>query len=162
MSERFESRFCYVTIEDNNSIMLKNMTGNVLGVWVAHGEGIASKFSIVAFRVKRVFFRFAGKFVFENGERLEKILDANLAPIRFVDAHRSPTEKYPMNPNGSPVGVAALCSSDGRHLAMMPHPERCFLTWQWPYWPKNIDKPSDFRSPWMNLFENAYDWCLNL
>jgi len=39
-------------------------------------------------------------------------------------------EKYPFNPNGSPLGIAALCSPDGRHLALMPHPERAFLKWQ--------------------------------
>lgn len=49
---------------------------------------------------------------------------------RFVDDSNSPTEAYPFNPNGSPDGVAGLCSEDGRHLAVMPHPERCFLTWQ--------------------------------
>ncbi|CAM9124498.1 unnamed protein product [Phaeothamnion confervicola] len=43
------------------------------------------------------------------------------------------TERYPMNPSGSPGGVAALCSEDGRHLALMPHPERCFLSWQMPW-----------------------------
>lgn len=49
---------------------------------------------------------------------------------RYVDDSNTPTEAYPFNPNGSPDGIAALCSEDGRHLAMMPHPERCFLTWQ--------------------------------
>ena len=49
---------------------------------------------------------------------------------RFVDDANSPTEAYPFNPNGSPDGIAGLCSEDGRHLAVMPHPERCFLTWQ--------------------------------
>lgn len=49
---------------------------------------------------------------------------------RFVDDSNSPTEAYPFNPNGSPDGIAGLCSEDGRHLAVMPHPERCFLKWQ--------------------------------
>lgn len=48
----------------------------------------------------------------------------------FVDDANCPTEAYPFNPNGSPDGIAGLCSEDGRHLAVMPHPERCFLTWQ--------------------------------
>lgn len=31
---------------------------------------------------------------------------------------------YPGNPNDSDFSVAALCSTDGRHLAIMPHIER--------------------------------------
>ena len=55
-----------------------------------------------------------------------------LAP-RYCDASGAATEQYPFNPNGSPDGIAALCSPDGRHLAMMPHPERCFMMWQNPW-----------------------------
>ena len=52
----------------------------------------------------------------------------------YCDASGAATEQYPFNPNGSPEGIAALCSPDGRHLAMMPHPERCFMMWQNPWW----------------------------
>jgi hypothetical protein len=62
---------------------------------------------------------------------------------RYCDEAGAPTEQYPFNPNGSPSGIAALCSHDGRHLAMMPHPERCFLTWQQPWYPQDLGlKPS--------------------
>ena len=54
-----------------------------------------------------------------------------------MDDANEPTEAYPFNPNGSPLGIAALCSDDGRHLAMMPHPERCFVSWQWPWMPQD-------------------------
>ncbi len=64
---------------------------------------------------------------------------------------------YPFNPNGSVDGIAALCSPDGRHLAMMPHPERCFTTWQQPYAPKGW---RDLASgPWLKMFQNAKEWC---
>lgn len=62
-----------------------------------------------------------------------QIDELGLAPIRYVDPSGKTTEAYPFNPNGSPDGIAALCSPDGRHLALMPHPERCFLGWQLPY-----------------------------
>ncbi len=61
------------------------------------------------------------------------VLSQGLAPIRYVDPSqpaRGPTEGYPHNPNGSPHGIAALCSPCGRHLAIMPHPERSWLAWQ--------------------------------
>ena len=74
-----------------------------LGVWVAHGEGKAH---------------------FPDPTHLFKVEADNLAPLRYVDEDNNPTETYPFNPNGSPNGIAALCSPDGRHLAMMPHHER--------------------------------------
>ncbi len=44
-------------------------------------------------------------------------------------------DTYPSNPNGSDWDTAAVCSNDGRHLAMMPHIERAFVPWQWAYYP---------------------------
>ena len=56
-------------------------------------------------------------------------------------------------------GAAALCSANGRHLAMMPHPERCVMTWQWPWMPQHW-RSTVKTSPWLKMFTNAYDWCL--
>jgi phosphoribosylformylglycinamidine synthase len=113
------------------------MEGSSLGVWVAHGEG-------------RVYF--------PDKDMMQEVLEKDLAPIRFVDDNNKFTETYPFNPNGSPSGITALCSSDGRHLAMMPHPERTFLKWQWAYmsedWKKDLE-----ASPWIRMFQNAREWC---
>ncbi|HEX2968248.1 MAG TPA: phosphoribosylformylglycinamidine synthase [Bacteroidales bacterium] len=38
-SHKFESEFIGVKILENNSVMLKDMAGMELGIWVAHGEG---------------------------------------------------------------------------------------------------------------------------
>jgi len=54
--------------------------------------------------------------------------------------------------------MTALCSSDGRHLAMMPHPERTFLKWQWPYMPEEWRKNLE-ASPWLRMFQRAMEWC---
>ncbi len=85
--------------------MLSGMEKSVLGIWVAHGEGLAY---------------FPDKKMFRECEH-------GLAPVRYVDDDSKITEAYPFNPNGSPAGIAGLCSPDGRHLAMMPHPERAVL-----------------------------------
>ena len=66
---------------------------------------------------------------------------------------------YPANPNGSAWNVAAICSNDGRHLAMMPHIERAFLPWQWPYYPEN--RKNDEAAPWIEAFVNAFNWIKN-
>ncbi|EXB80308.1 putative phosphoribosylformylglycinamidine synthase [Morus notabilis] len=120
-SGRFECRFTGVTIKDSPAIMLKGMEGSTLGVWAAHGEGRA---------------------YFPDHSVFDRVLHSNLAPVRYCNDDGNETEQYPFNVNGSPLGVAAICSSDGRHLAMMPHPERCFLMWQFPWYPKqwNEDK----------------------
>jgi phosphoribosylformylglycinamidine synthase len=65
-------------------------------------------------------------------------------------------EGYPANPNGSDFNTAAICSHDGRHLAMMPHPERAILPWQWPHYP--ADRKADEVSPWLEGFVNARKW----
>ncbi len=63
---------------------------------------------------------------------------------------------YPANPNGSPWAVAGVCSADGRHLAMMPHPERAIFPWQCGYYP--ADHLGDDVTPWIEAFVNARRW----
>jgi phosphoribosylformylglycinamidine synthase len=136
-SGRFESRFSTVKIFRSPSIMLRGMEGSVLGVWVAHGEG---------------------KAYFPDKDVLRRVEDKGLAPVRYVDDDNKITESYPFNPNGSIKGIAALCSEDGRHLAIMPHPERTFLKWQWPWMPEEWRQ--DLKaSPWLKMFQNARSWC---
>ncbi|MGB5528012.1 MAG: phosphoribosylformylglycinamidine synthase [Gemmatimonadota bacterium] len=145
-SDRFECRYSTVRILESPSLMLRGMEGATLGVWLAHGEGRA---------------------FFPDSEVLKRVEAQGLAPVRFVDDAGDVTERYPFNPNGSTNGIAALCSPDGRHLAIMPHPERGFLSWQcgWnpPEWRDAIraaaDQGQPLPSPWMRMFQNAREWC---
>ncbi|MCK4781410.1 phosphoribosylformylglycinamidine synthase [Candidatus Parcubacteria bacterium] len=154
-SERFESRWTTVKISQSPAIMLKDMQDSVLGVWIAHGEG---------------------RLLFPDNQLLENAIAQKLTPISYVDDNGDSTEKYPFNPNGSAQGITALCSEDGRHLAMMPHPERTFLKWQWPWMPERIHPVKSSRkpggaeqfhgvkkelqaSPWLKMFQNARKWC---
>jgi len=134
-SGRFESRFSTLTVLPSPAVLLKGMEGSTLGVWVAHGEGRAH---------------------FPDPAVEQHVLENNLAPLRYAGDDRKPTTEYPLNPNGSPHGIAGLCSADGRHLALMPHPERCFLNWQWPWMPGHWDSLE--ASPWLKLFQNAYEF----
>lgn len=63
---------------------------------------------------------------------------------------------YPGNPNGSRGSVAAICSADGRHLAMMPHPERAIFPWQCGFYPAS--RRNDQVTPWLDAFVNARRW----
>lgn len=136
-SGRFESRFTTVRIDDSPAIMLDGMAGSTLGVWLQHGEGRA---------------------YFPDDLILDRVEAEQLAPVRFVDDANQPTERYPFNPNGSRSGIAALCSPDGRHLAIMPHPERTLNTWNWGWMPGEWQR--ELRvSPWLRMFQNARLWC---
>jgi phosphoribosylformylglycinamidine synthase len=137
LSGRFESRWATVKISKSPSIMLAGMEDSILGIWIAHGEG---------------------HLYCPDPQILEEVSIKGLAPIHFVDDRGMPTEKYPFNPNSSPHGFTSLCSPDGRHLAMMPHPERAFLLWQWPWMPESW-KASLEVSPWLKMFQNAREWC---
>lgn len=138
-SQRFECRWSTVRIPPNRSIMLRNMHELVMGCWVAHGEG---------------------RFAFQREQFQNEVHEKQLVTLQYVDDSGEPTELYPMNPNGSVKGVAGLCSLDGRHLALMPHPERCSAMYQWPYVPPKFNiSPSQVESPWQLMFNNAYKWC---
>ena len=122
-SHKFESGFINVNIEENNSVMLKSLSGSRLGAWIAHGEG---KFNFPCYSDK---YNLVMKYSYDE---------------------------YPGNPNGSDWATAAICSNNGRHLAMMPHLERAFLPWQWPYYPEN--RKNDQMTPWLEAFVNARKW----
>ena len=74
--------------------------------------------------------------------------------MRFVDNTGQATEAYPFNPNGSPGGLTAVTTADGRFTAMMPHPERVFRNVQMSW----TSGERSARSPWMRMFGNARGW----
>ena len=128
-SERFEARLSMVEVLESPSLFFKGMAGSRLPIAVAHGEGYAN-------------FKHRG-----NAARA-------IAAMRFTDNHGAATEAYPFNPNGSPGGLTAVTTADGRFTAMMPHPERVFRNIQMSW--TNQDR--DAFSPWMQLWENARKW----
>lgn len=65
-------------------------------------------------------------------------------------------DSYPANPNGSDYSVAGISSEDGRHLAIIPHPERAIYPWNWPWYEPT--RPNDEVSPWIEIFVNAREW----
>lgn len=131
-SGRFESRFPTVTIGRSPSMMLQKMEGLVFGIWVRHGEG---------------------RFFCHDESILEEVIGKQLAPIRYSNYMGRPTEAYPDNPNGSVLGIAGITTPDGRHLAMMPHPEALFMMEQFPWIPREWKNLKE--SPWFMLFKNA-------
>jgi phosphoribosylformylglycinamidine synthase len=129
-SEQFEARLALVRIEQSPSVLLAGMAGSLVPIAVAHGEGRAE---------------------FASADARTALDRSGLVAVRFVDHHGNPTEHYPENPNGSPQGITAITTPDGRATIIMPHPERVFRNVQLSWHP---DDAGD-DSPWMCLFRNA-------
>jgi phosphoribosylformylglycinamidine synthase len=131
-SDRFEAREVLVKIDDSPSLFFRGMTGSWLPIANAHGEGRAEL----------------------TTEKLVALEGQRLVAARFVDGRGQVSERYPINPNGSPRGIAAITSPDGRITAIMPHPERVFRTVQLSWHPREWGEDS----PWMRMFRNARVW----
>ena len=128
-SERFEARLSMVEVLESPSLFLQGMAGSRLPIAVAHGEGFAN-------------FK-------HRGDPAKAI-----AAMRFVDNAGQATDQYPFNPNGSPGGLTAVTTADGRFTALMPHPERVFRNIQMSW---TSADPSE-QSPWMRVWRNARKW----
>ena len=139
-SQQFEGRMSMVRIQDNSktpSVFLHGMNGSALPIIVSHGEGRAD---------------------FRSQQDLEAMNAEGLIPIRYTENRGSVTTRYPFNPNGSPEGVAAVRSLDGRVLAMMPHPERTIVPDVGSYIPPGKQEEWGEFGPWVRMFRSARRW----
>lgn len=133
LSEQYEARFVTVKIGASKSIMFDGMAHSSFGIAVAHSEG---------------------RVLFQQPTDMQALQQSGQIAMRFVDNHHNVTDRYPLNPNGSPKGVTGFTNADGRFTIMMPHPERVFRTvthsWHPDTWPE--------QSPWLRIFQNARRW----
>jgi phosphoribosylformylglycinamidine synthase len=129
-SEQYEARLTLVRVPASRSVLFTGMQDSVLPIVVAHGEGQAE---------------------FDSGSSAADLIAQRLVTLQYVDHREQPTEKYPCNPNGSSLGLAGLCSADGRVTSLMPHPERVFRTVQNSWSPEGWSEDGG----WMRLFRNA-------
>ncbi|MGD9842652.1 MAG: phosphoribosylformylglycinamidine synthase, partial [Steroidobacteraceae bacterium] len=132
-SEQFEARFSMVEVVNSPSLLFADMHGSRLPIAVSHGEGFAE---------------------FANATTQQQFLQQQQLAMRFINNAGVVTETYPANPNGSPLGITAVTSLDGRVTAMMPHPERVYRTVQNSWYPRE----AGVDSGWMRLFRNARRW----
>ena len=139
-SEQYEARLGLVRVPQSQSVLMAGMHGSVLPIVVAHGEGRAEFDSIAV----------AGAGV-SAASSAASLIAARQITLQYVDTRDQPTEQYPYNPNGSALGLAGLCSADGRVTSVMPHPERVFRSVQNSWAPKEWSEDGG----WMRLFRNA-------
>lgn len=129
-SEQFEARLSLVEVMKSPSVLFAGMEGSRMPIAVAHGEGLAE---------------------FADTNELSACIEQRLVTLRFVDNTGQPAERYPANPNGSPLGITGVTSTDGRATLLMPHPERVYRTVQNSWHPDEWGEDS----PWMRIFRNA-------
>jgi phosphoribosylformylglycinamidine synthase len=129
-SERFEARVAMLEVKSSKSVFFDGMQGSRMPIAVSHGEGRAE---------------------FTHPQGASTAIQSAAVALQYVDNYGNVTQNYPANPNGSPLGIAGLTSSDGRATIMMPHPERVFRT------VANSWHPDDWQedSAWMRMFRNA-------
>jgi len=132
-SEQFEARVVMTKICETPSLFFKGMQDSLLPIPVAHGEGRAD---------------------FGDVTKSQQALERQLVALQYCDGNGKATRTYPANPNGSPHGITALTTPDGRATIMMPHPERGFLTKQLSWHPKDWGE----YTPWFKMFQNAREW----
>jgi len=130
-SEQYESRLALVEVLESPSIFFRGMAGSVLPIAVAHGEGRAEFDTPAAMAAAQTFIA-----------------------MRYVDSRGRVATRYPDNPNGSPLGIAALTNTDGRVTITMPHPERVFRTVQHSWHPDEWGEDA----PFLRLWRNARAW----
>ncbi len=130
-SEQFEARFVMVEVQPSPSIFFGGMAGSRMPIVVSHGEGYAD---------------------FSDAKKLKAA--QKLVTLRYVDNTGTPTETYPLNPNGSPQGITGLTTPDGRFSIMMPHPERVFRAVQHSWYPREWQE----NGAWLRMFQNARKW----
>ena len=121
------------------SVFLNGMNGSYLPIVTAHGEGRA-------------------EFSPTGASSPQSLIDQGLVSMRYTDNRLKPTEQYPYNPNGSPLGITGVRTPDGRVLAMMPHPERTILKEVGSYSPPEQAKDWGEYGPWIRLFRSARAW----
>ena len=115
-SEQFEARLSMVRVPKSPSLILGEMAGSALPVVVSHGEGRAD---------------FAHLGLPEN-----QVPGSLHIALQYTDGLGEVTQQYPLNPNGSPQGIAGITNADGRVTIMMPHPERVYRTAQMSWCPE--------------------------
>ena len=115
-SEQFEARLSMVRVPKSPSLILGEMAGSALPVVVSHGEGRPD---------------FAHLGLPEN-----QVPSSLHIALQYTDGLGEVTQQYPLNPNGSPQGIAGITTADGRVTIMMPHPERVYRTAQMSWCPE--------------------------
>jgi phosphoribosylformylglycinamidine synthase len=133
-SARFEDRWVYLKANKNsNCIFTRGL--DTIYLPVRHGEG---------------------RFLVDSEDTLNRLIKDNHIALQYIRKGGSEyTMYYPDNPNGSILGIAGICSKDGRIFGLMPHPEAFIHFTNHPRWfREKLPEEGDG----LKLFKNAVDY----
>lgn len=99
-NRQFVCKNIYLVSDNDTTILTKDITGKVLKIPVAHGEGRY----------------YADDVTLDELEKNKQIL--------FYYCNENGGQKGKINPNGSLRNIAGICNRDKNVFGMMPHPER--------------------------------------
>lgn len=133
-SGRFEDRWVHLKMNPASpSVFTRGIQGMYLPV--RHGEG---------------------KLVPADEATRKKLHKNNHVVAQYSAADfGSPTDEYPLNPNGSVDAIAGICNETGRLFGMMPHPEAYLHRTNHPRWTRE-DLPEEGAG--LAIFKNAVDF----
>ena len=131
---RFEDRWVRLAADEGSPCVFTRGLGGI-ELPIRHGEG---------------------RLIGAGSETLPALVEAGLVPLRYAGADGAPTEEYPANPNGAPLGAAALCNPAGTVMGLMPHPEAYHHRTNHPRWTRMEGTPDSDEGEGLRLFRNAY------
>ena len=131
LSARYEDRWVTLTADPKSPCVFTKGI-DLISMPVRHGEG-----RLVA-----------------PDETLQRLRDDGLVALSYADpATGTATMEYPLNPNGSPFGIAGLTDPTGHVLGLMPHPEAFSHPTNDPLYSRGVK-----RLTGVALFKNAVDF----
>lgn len=97
--------------EKNTAYNLLYSKDEIIQVPIAHGEG---------------------RFTAKDQELIKQLQKNRQIAFQYCDKSGKVIGKYPFNPNGTTLNIAAISNKEGNIMAIMPHPERASYNWQLP------------------------------
>lgn len=135
-SSRFECRWVYLKKNPQSKCIFTKEAPDLARFPVAHAEG---------------------RFIAENAEILQKIVDGGQVPIQYATKNGSLCNgSYPSNPNGSTLDIAGVCDPGGTIFGLMPHPEDAFFGYQTPEWTR--DRKLEVYGDGFGIFKSMVDY----
>ncbi len=109
-----------------------------------------------------------GKFIARDSKILNELISKNQVCLQYAGENGIPTQKYPLNPNGSVKAIAGICNKQGNVFGLMPHPEAHVSFYNNPQWTriaeefKRKNRKVHEEGEGLKVFRNSFEYCKKL
>lgn len=90
-----------------------------------------------------------GRFTTKDSSLIKQLEKNKQIIFQYCDKNGKVIDKFPINPNGAMLNIAAISNKEGNIMAIMPHLERASYNWQLPDSIKNNNRTNAIK-----LFES--------